>query len=396
MSTSNSSAKNAKGSVSIEAFQGRLRLRLPRQLFDGKQKYLTLGLPDTVVNRRLAEAKAMLLESDIKLERFDLTLAKYGGKQAPIELVAVVHASESGSLVSSLSLLALWAQYFADKRSGLKPKTIEKYGHFTRLFEKVGDLPLWEALAIKKQLELITTKSRTKDALMYLSAACKWGIQHGLVASDSFVGMSSAMPKHRYMVDPQPNAFTEEERDRIIQNFQTDQRKGISYRSYAGFVEFLFLSGCRPSEAVGLCWKHIDPDFKRVSFEGSLVQIGNQRVRSEGSKNNRTRKLTVSKRLQAMLVQIKPKEVTPDSLVFLSADGDSINYRNFARRAWKTIVDPIKPNTTPYCCRDTFITIQLLKGVSSAVISQWCDTSTHMIDRNYADKLKLTQLQPED
>jgi integrase len=394
MNTSNSSAKNTKGSVSIEAFQGRLRLRLPRQLFDGKQKYLTLGLPDTVVNRRLAEAKAMLLESDIKLERFDLTLAKYGGKQAPIVLPLEVDDSEA--TISSLSLLELWAQYFGDKRSGLKPKTVEKYNQFTRLFQKVGDLPLDDALAIKQKLEQITTKSRTKDSLMYISAACTWGIQHNLVTRDPFTGMSSAMPRHRHMVDPQPNAFTEEERDRIIQNFQTDQRKGMTYRAYAPFVEFLFLCGCRPSEAVGLCWKHVDQDCTRVSFEGSLVQVGNRRVQSEGSKNNRTRKLTVSNRLQALLAEIKPPAATPDSLVFPSVDGDSINYRNFSRRAWKAIVDPIKLDTTPYCCRDTFITIQLLKGVSSAVIAQWCDTSTHMIDKNYADKLKLTQLQPKD
>jgi hypothetical protein len=59
--------------VGLEAFQGRLRLRLPRQLFGGKQKYLTLGLPDTDVNRNMAEAKAMLIESDIALERFDYT-----------------------------------------------------------------------------------------------------------------------------------------------------------------------------------------------------------------------------------------------------------------------------------------------------------------------------------
>jgi integrase len=56
-----------KGSVGVESFQGRLRLRLPRQLFDGKQKYLTLGLPDTQVNRKAAEAKAKLIEADITL-----------------------------------------------------------------------------------------------------------------------------------------------------------------------------------------------------------------------------------------------------------------------------------------------------------------------------------------
>jgi len=63
--------KASKGTVGIESFQGRLRLRLPRQLYEGKQKYLSLGLPDTVVTRRAAKAKAQLIESDIALERFD-------------------------------------------------------------------------------------------------------------------------------------------------------------------------------------------------------------------------------------------------------------------------------------------------------------------------------------
>ena len=75
--------KSFKGSVSVEVFQGRLRLRLPRQLFGGKQKYVTLGLSDTDVNRRMAKAKAKLIESDIALERFDYTLEKYGKPKAP-------------------------------------------------------------------------------------------------------------------------------------------------------------------------------------------------------------------------------------------------------------------------------------------------------------------------
>jgi Arm DNA-binding domain len=70
-----------KGSVGVESFRGRLRLRLPRQLFEGRQKYLALGLTDAGIGRKLAEAKAKLIESDIALERFDYTLAKYGHQQ---------------------------------------------------------------------------------------------------------------------------------------------------------------------------------------------------------------------------------------------------------------------------------------------------------------------------
>jgi integrase len=393
MATLKSGEKQAKGLVAVESFRDRLRLRLPRQLFGGKQKYLSLGLPDSVLNRKVAESKAKLIESDIAMERFDPTLEKYQAESYQ----AKPSTSDTQS-ISDLSMIELWQQYFDHKRSTLKPKTVEKYDNFSRLFEKLGDLPLGNAIAVKRKLEQISTTARTKDGLMYLSAACQWGMKHNLVTADPYKGMSAEMPKHQYIVDPQPNAFTETEREQIITAFQTDKRRGMSYQPYAGFVEFLFLTGCRPSEAVGLRWQNVSEDCSNVTFEGSIVQVKNRRVASKGSKNNRTRTIAVSSRLQKLLQNLRGEQANPADLVFPSPDDPTIpiNYRNFSRRAWQSIVAPIKRQTTPYCCRDTFITLQLIKGVSSAVIAQWCDTSTQMIDRNYADKLKLTQLRPED
>lgn len=66
-----------KGSVVVQTNEGRLRLQMPRHLCGGKQKFLYLNLADTPENWELAEAKARLIESDIKFERFDSTLKKY-------------------------------------------------------------------------------------------------------------------------------------------------------------------------------------------------------------------------------------------------------------------------------------------------------------------------------
>lgn len=63
---------------------------------------------------------------------------------------------------------------------------------------------------------------------------------------------------------------------------------------------------------------------------------------------------------------------------------------------WKHISDPIKPNTTPYSCRDTFITTQILRGIPETAISEWCDTSVEMIQKHYADFLKLLSIRPID
>lgn len=158
------------------------------------------------------------------------------------------------------------------------------------------------------------------------------------------------------------------------------------------YVEFLFLTGCRPSEAVGLT----SDDFSSIIFSESIIISKGKQIKSKGSKNNKVRTISVSKNLQQLLQSLKTEFSKSDSLVFPSPTVKAINYDNFARRAWSTVVDPIKPNTTPYNCRDLLITVQLLKGVPSAVIAKWCDTSTGMIERNYADKLQLSQLRPLD
>ena len=106
------SGKARKGSVGIESFRGRLRLRLPRQLFGGKQKYIYTELADTDVNRRATEAKAKLIEADIAFERFDYTLAKYGKPQPP-QLAVVEAIWRDFSQTRGLWSPRQWGKWFA-------------------------------------------------------------------------------------------------------------------------------------------------------------------------------------------------------------------------------------------------------------------------------------------
>lgn len=379
--------KERVGRVTVERFRDSIRLRWTLQ---GKTYSLTVGL-DSKDTIKAARAKAQTIDSDITFERFDASLVKYGkAKPTVMELV---------SPIQDISLMELWNLYLEDKLPSLKAKTVEKHENFTKLFKKLGHRLSYDALEAKQALLEVTTTDRTRDALMYLSACCSWGMKHSRVRNNPFEGMANDMPKPRYQTDPTPESFTREERDHIIKAFKTDTRPGMNYRHYASFVEFLFLTGCRPSEAIGLTWEKIADDCSSILFDCSIQTLANgSRVHSQGSKNNKSRKIAVSPRLQELLKKIKPEDVEPTQLVFYSPESSSqpINYRGFARRAWPSIVDPIKPDTTPYNCRDTFITMQLLQGTPTTVVAKWCDTSTSMIDKNYADKLKLSQLRPTD
>lgn len=326
--------KASKGSVSILVSNGRLQLRLR---YAGKRHYISLGFSDTPQNRKLAEMKAREIELDILSGHFDQSLAKYKPHSA--------FTTESPDITPKVTptIQELWEQYTNYKSSSVKETTRHYYTSFSRLFERLGDVPLMDALQVKARLENVTTVHQAKKTLMQLNAACNWAIKHGLVDSNPYDGMANEMPKYRYQLEPKPNAFTEEERDRVVQAFKDHKGNwngrgytGSRYNHYAPFVEFLFLTGCRPSEAIGLRWKHVSADGGFIRFEGSVTTSGNR------------------------------------------------------------VVDPIKPDTTPYSCRDTFITTQILKGVPESVIAEWCDTSVEMIQKHYADFLKMLSLRPID
>ncbi len=77
------------------------------------------------------------------------------------------------------------------------------------------------------------------------------------------VGGDFRVPKGQ-CEDTDIDPFTLEERDKIIETFKNERH----YKYYAPFIEFLFMTGCRPSEGIALQWKHISNDFKALLICG--------------------------------------------------------------------------------------------------------------------------------
>lgn len=390
-------SKLSKGSVGVETFQGRLRIRLPRQLYEGKQKYLTLGLDDSPGNWKIAEAKVKQIESDIAYERFDRTLNKYRPEHARLVVPTTVTPE-------ILNLSQLWEKYMTYKTPTSSAKTIlDSYipigKHFTNAPQSLD-----EALEIKNYLLEVTTEQMARRCLMHLSAACKWAIANKLLSTNPFDGMYLELAKPKYKLVDQANPFTYQERDRIIEAFETHNvgKKGISYSYYTNFVKFLFYTGCRPSEAVGLRWKHINDDCSRIAFIEAIVRAGGKPLSRETTKTKKNRNFPCTNTLQTLLLSIKPENPQPEALVFPNREGNPINYNDFSRRAWKRVTKLINLHekngmiTTPYNCRDTFITLQALQGNSSDTIARWVGNTAEVIRKHYIYKLALEHLKPTD
>jgi hypothetical protein len=66
--------KAKKGSVTINAKAGKLRIVLPRSIGDGKQHCIYTGFDDTAANRKKVQMVALQIELDIENNSLDCTL----------------------------------------------------------------------------------------------------------------------------------------------------------------------------------------------------------------------------------------------------------------------------------------------------------------------------------
>lgn len=385
--------KASKGSVQVLVSNGRLQLRFR---FGGKRYYLSLGYSDTPVHRKFAEAKAREIELDILSDNFDPSLLKY----KPQSALSTVTPEITPNVPPTLPLKELWQRYADYKSPNASPKTINgTYEPVAAHLSKCSTDGLENVLKFRMELLQVTTQSQARRTLMQLSAACNWGVKHGLTPSNPFNGMYKEL---KASVAPPPVSFTVEERDQIIQAFETHCGKGINYRHYAAFVKFLFWTGCRPCEAIGLRWGSIKPDCSKIHFHESIVEVSGKLTRRDETKTGKERWFSCYPKLQSLLLSIRPDEPAPDGLVFPAPKGGAISETNLNQRGWSTVLvelglaDKEGIKMTLYNCRDTFITLQAVQGIGSNIIARWVGNTAEVIEKRYVDKLKLDHIKPHE
>jgi integrase len=372
-------------SVSVGLNGKYLRIGIAGKYFeDGKRVFLSLGLQDNEIDRADAEMKAALIRSDILKGKFDESLDRYSPT-----------ARRSKSDVAE-SISDIWDFYVNYKSASLKDSTVNYMR--TGLGKLIHDCPhqsITDSLFIRNWLLEQTTSSMVKRIFTHLNAAVNWAIHHNLckLAVSPFKGMAGDLPKHKWEEEGLPNAFSKDEKDRFISAVEDCQNSTISH--YTDFIRFLFLTGCRPSEAIGLRHKDIDLVCGFVHFRGSIVRINGKAIESKGSKNNKQRKFKINNRLHELLYRNRLNRTEEAGLCFTGKRGKAIEYGYFSRNVWKEIAtQTCSRNTTPYSARDTFITEQLTAGIPAAKVAAWCDTSISQIQKRYFDPNRIDDLEP--
>lgn len=366
LSQSQPKKKAAKGTVVVQVFKERLRLCWS---YLGKRYYLYIGLPDSKLNRTVAESKARVIEGDMATGNFDSTLRKYKPQ------------SQLG-----FEFLDLWNKFVAHKRKSVTARTIATT--FDPVLVKVKEYGLirtrFDAEQFIAWLQPQISANWAKRMIVILNACFKWGIEQGLTTENPFTGLT-----RNIKVPPKqpPKPFNREEIGAIIQAFKTDRY----YSYYADYVEFLFGTGCRTAEAIGLRWKHLTDNCSTVWIGESL-----SRGVRKSTKTNKARVVTLTSRLQAMLLARKPQDTKPDDLVFATPNGNAIDDGNFRNRAWKPILTRLEIDyRKPYTTRHTLVSHALDLGENPVMVAQLTGHDVRVLYEKYAGNVNSRPRLPE-
>lgn len=373
--------KASKGSVQVKVSNGRLQLTFS---YNGKRHYVSLGLPNNKVNRKAAEAKAKLIESDIAYDRFDPTLAKYKPQLALSTVIQITPI-----VTPKISFANLWEKYTQYKTPQVAASTLARdYG---KIAKRLQAMPKTVEDAVGARDWLLTEYSSevARRTLIQLNACFNWAVKSGLTSENPFSGMAGDIKKT--VRDTSREPFSCEERDVIITAFENNTYSSkfasTPHSYYAPYVKFLFMTGCRPEEAVALQWKHISIDCLRIQFKEAIPS--DTGIRGE-TKTGKTRNFPCNPRLQAFLQSIKPEKPSANDLVFPSPRGQVIDSHNFLNRFWKPVVESLVKagkveNYLPqYNIRHTFITLALENGLDAKDVARLVGNSPEIIYRHYA------------
>ena len=358
------------GSVSVGNARGKLRIYWT---FDRKRYFIHTGMPDTAVNRLVAESKAKQIEADCATGNFDKTLSKYKSKS---------------KVSDCITCSDLFSRFTAWKGERIHPNTMGLYFSIQRNIDQVIGPRLASSVtendAIKfrdfllSQISPVTAKSR----IGRLKACWEWAIAAELIQvnQNPWNDIPVRVPPKQ-----KPKPFTLEEVNSILDQFL----KSKHYGYYSDYVRFLFGTGVRTGEGIGLLWEHVSDDC-------SQVWIGKTYTRGilKETKTKETRLISLPRSIRQLLENRSLKKQS--LIVFPSKVGGFINDGNFRGRVWKTCLKRAGVDyRKPYMTRSTFISHALAGGMNPVDVAYITGHDVKVLYSDYAGSIESTPKAPE-
>ncbi|MBD2079322.1 site-specific integrase [Leptolyngbya sp. FACHB-17] len=258
----------------------------------------------------VAKAIALRIETDILTGKFDPSLDSYRLVQKAVPEIA-----------KPAHLLDLFDQWVATLN--LNPET---YANHYKGFRSVL-LKANPKITDTTWLAKADIKPSTYQVRLWMARRClNWAVEQGLVTVNPYAAMKAPKAEKKRI---QP--FTKAEMRAILAAFEDRSPH------YVPLVKFLFATGVRISEAIGLRWKDVDLYAGYITIAESLP------IKRSGNGHTRQRKKTKTGSIRLLTLHDSLRYALgvpgkPEDLVFTSVEGKVISGHNWRERYWQPIL----------------------------------------------------------
>ena len=367
--------KSNKGAVVTTNCDGRLRLRWR---YAGIRYSINLSSFNKI---NLLEAKrvALSIEQDMVTDNFDYSLIRYNGKR--------IDTCSKGK--TFVQLFEIWVKNYKQMDCELHTN----YNALRNMLMKWGNV---EPSNIVKKLNAEKFCGATYNRrLTMLKLFGTWLVANQVWKTNPLITVSRK--KQKKSLQPKRKPFSLDEIQSVLKAFQENTfcSKSSAYKHsyYYPFMYFLFKTGVRNAEAIGLRCGSLD-------FKKNVIKIHEVLARSlsgtssvkrilKETKNGKIRYLPLTKDLKHVLEPLI-KNRNPEELVFKSPNGLSIDDHNFQNRIFKKVLLSLGiDERVLYACRHTFGSRCIDEGVSPVMTAFLMGNNPETTLRNYTHQLNI-------
>ena len=209
--------------------------------------------------------------------------------------------------------------------------------------------------------------------------------------------------KVKKIVSPKRKPFTEEEIRKILEAFKNDtftpKGSGYKHSQYYPFIYFIFKTGVRNAEAIGLRAGKINIPAKTILINEVLARSlkgtsSQQRIRKE-TKNGKERLLPLTPDLLTVLNPVLEGK-SSDDLLFTTVNRLPIDDNNFQKRIFKPILKKLEiDERVLYACRHTFGSRCIDGGITPVMTAFLMGNNPETALKNYTHQLNIPSELPK-
>lgn len=230
----------------------------------------------------------------------------------------------------------------------------------------------------------------SKDRLKWIVSAVDWNSKQGNIPRKWGIEYRDLLESIK-LKDIQRSNFQDDDNEldifsvkevyQIIEALKTEQyakRKG-THKQYHLYVYFLWLTGCRPSEAVALKWDNVDLVKNKIKFCENQVNASGTIVKKQGTKTVDFRYFPINQEMRELLSSVHSNH----GYVFTNKLGKCISQQAL-NGVWKNLLSAMKIRyRVPYQLRHTMISYHANNDYPIHKLAEIVGNSEKIIKEHY-------------